>query len=529
MDTASGPFLTKEHALYNVALACAAYVDFSMDLVDGRLNMIERARSVIKGFHGLQAFASAHWLDYLVRLSETSGGFGDYEHRQLERVIMKLCDRYSRLTIACAKIASTDVPSDETKIRAKVFSHHESLQALAVDVWEAERIHAQVQEIATGEDQASNSTLFDSISTEYQSITTRLMSPDAETRFPELAAFFPDFRATHNIRPFTCTFARCSRRSDGFSSMQERDEHERAHRPRIMCEETSCQFSKTIGFANKAQLNKHTRKYHQVGPPSLPPFPRPRLGPRTISEEVLGKEEPSTVTDLENIGNRLSDLVLGTLPSEFRSFGTDWGAVFNPKVDRVLDIEEVHSLVHTSVVTSVCFSRDGTRIATSSDRYMKVFDTATGTSLADLRFQGTEEGEMYYRCVCFFPDSRFLASGNEAKMVEVCRFCIASATTPISNESVYRYGTPTLVRYATLSLVMNQTYTISMCHMTAITSSLLRVTEAFVCGMLRQGLSSRESQLRMALRRLSSHQMAAWSLLVHSTNLSRSGMSCMVH
>lgn len=111
------------------------------------------------------------------------------------------------------------------------------------------------------------------------------MSPDGETNFPDLATYFPDFRAMQTTHPFTCTLATCARKSEGFSSMQERDEHELSHKPRIMCSEASCPFATTIGFATKAQLNRHVKKYHKTGPLLIPAFPRPRLE-RSVSDVI---------------------------------------------------------------------------------------------------------------------------------------------------------------------------------------------------------------------------------------------------
>jgi hypothetical protein len=273
--------------------------------------------------------------------------------------------------------------------------------------------------------------VFTIVSTKYQSIVEQLISPDGETNFPDLAIFFPDFRAMQTARPFVCTFAKCPRKSDGFPSIQERDAHEHSHRPRIMCGEASCQFATAIGFASKAQLNRHIKKYHQVGPRSIPTFPQPRLGKRPASD-AEGSTRPTVkvndgsedeiplnldaassafpkpprtgfedATDLSQIGNRLSSLDLGTLPSEFQHIGTGWHAVFNPNIEREIEVEQIHTLKHVSVVCSVCFSQDGSRMATTTNRAIVVFDVVTGSELASLRYPSVIEGDMYYRSACF--------------------------------------------------------------------------------------------------------------------------------
>jgi hypothetical protein len=291
--------------------------------------------------------------------------------------------------------------------------------------------------------------VFTNISAKYQSIVGQLISPGGETNFPDLATFFPDFRAMQTARPFICTFANCPRKSEGFPSIQERDAHEHSHRPRIMCGEASCQFATAIGFASKAQLNRHTKKYHQVGPRSIPTFPQPRLEKRSASDaegstratvdvsdgskdeipldlDAASSAFPTTPrtgfedpTDLSQIGNRLSSLDLDTLPLEFQHIGTDWHAVYNPKIEREIEVEQIHSLDHDSVVCSVCFSQDGSRVATTSNHTIRVFDVVTGSELALLRRSSVDDGDLYYRSACFLRDSRFLVSGNESKTVDV--------------------------------------------------------------------------------------------------------------
>ena len=46
------------------------------------------------------------------------------------------------------------------------------------------------------------------------------------------------------------------------------------------------------------------------------------------------------------------DLDIHTIPPEYKMEGSDWYAVFNPKVKRVLDVQLVHNLMHERCV---CF------------------------------------------------------------------------------------------------------------------------------------------------------------------------------
>jgi len=72
------------------------------------------------------------------------------------------------------------------------------------------------------------------------------------------------------------------------------------------------------------------------------------------------------------------DLDPHSLPPELKKEGSDWFAVFNPKVKRVLDVSLVHTLVHESVVCCVRFSADGKYLATGCNQTAQIYDTKTG-------------------------------------------------------------------------------------------------------------------------------------------------------
>lgn len=44
------------------------------------------------------------------------------------------------------------------------------------------------------------------------------------------------------------------------------------------------------------------------------------------------------------------DLDVHSVPPEYKREGTDWYAIFNPKVKRVLDVQLVHNLMHERYV-----------------------------------------------------------------------------------------------------------------------------------------------------------------------------------
>ncbi|KAJ6024520.1 Transcriptional repressor rco-1 [Penicillium herquei] len=119
-------------------------------------------------------------------------------------------------------------------------------------------------------------------------------------------------------------------------------------------------------------------------------------------------------------GNMLANWNPEDLPPSQKREGPDWYAVFNPEVQRVLDVELVHHLSHDSVVCCVRFSRDGKYLATGCNRSAQIFDVTTGQNVATLQDENVDkDGDLYIRSVCFSPDGKYLATGAEDKQIRV--------------------------------------------------------------------------------------------------------------
>jgi general transcriptional corepressor TUP1 len=124
-----------------------------------------------------------------------------------------------------------------------------------------------------------------------------------------------------------------------------------------------------------------------------------------------------------NVGNVLADLDPENLSPEYKRDGPDWFAVFNPQTRRVLDVNLVHTLPHTSVVCCVRFSHDGRFVATGCNRSAQIFNVQNGELLYHLQDASLpEDGDLYIRSVCFSPDGRYLATGAEDKIIRVSYF-----------------------------------------------------------------------------------------------------------
>lgn len=145
-------------------------------------------------------------------------------------------------------------------------------------------------------------------------------------------------------------------------------------------------------------------------------YPDPRASP-----QIARPTPPGQAMIRERPGNMLANWNPDDLPASQKREGADWYAIFNPEVQRVLDVELVHHLVHDSVVCCVRFSRDGKYLATGCNRSAQIFDVTTGQNVAILQDESVDkDGDLYIRSVCFSPDGKYLATGAEDKQIRVC-------------------------------------------------------------------------------------------------------------
>ncbi|KIJ62150.1 hypothetical protein HYDPIDRAFT_30699 [Hydnomerulius pinastri MD-312] len=164
--------------------------------------------------------------------------------------------------------------------------------------------------------------------------------------------------------------------------------------------------------------------------PGLPPHPSahapyppgpgnpPPAGPAEQSSSASTSLAP--VSSTPNGGQFPDDLDPHNVPPELKKEGSDWFAVFNPKVKRVLDVALVHTLMHESVVCCVRFSADGKFLATGCNRTAQIYDTKTGAKTCVLADETAgKAGDLYIRSVCFSPDGKYLATGAEDKQIRI--------------------------------------------------------------------------------------------------------------
>jgi general transcriptional corepressor TUP1 len=158
---------------------------------------------------------------------------------------------------------------------------------------------------------------------------------------------------------------------------------------------------------------------YQNDPRASPQMPRP-TPPGGHDMALSRPHQPLGPTHFSQIGNNLSDIDLNELPGHLKIQAGDWHAVFNPNVQRQLDVQLLHDLKHESVVCCVRFSQDGKYVATGCNRSAQIFDAHDGRKICELQdTQAEKEGDLYIRSVCFSPDGKLLATGAEDKRIRV--------------------------------------------------------------------------------------------------------------
>ncbi|CAB4429467.1 unnamed protein product [Rhizophagus irregularis] len=156
-------------------------------------------------------------------------------------------------------------------------------------------------------------------------------------------------------------------------------------------------------------------------------------GPQSSGVPSTGNAPPSSGPQSNN-----ATWIPENVPAQLKKEGSD---CFNPKVQRVLDVELFHTLDHNSVVCckicvlddtsvdktgdlyirSVCFSPDGKHLATGAeDKQIRIWDIRSQT-ISKL-FPGHEQ-DIY--SLDFSRDGRFIVSGSVKKIAGVTSVAIS--------------------------------------------------------------------------------------------------------
>jgi WD40 repeat protein len=108
------------------------------------------------------------------------------------------------------------------------------------------------------------------------------------------------------------------------------------------------------------------------------------------------------------------------VPNHLIEVREDWSVVFDQAAPRVLDVDLLHTIEHKSVICCVKFSHDGKYVAMGTKRLAFIYDVASGENICVLQDENIAlTAEIYVRSVCFSPDGKYLATGDEGSLVKV--------------------------------------------------------------------------------------------------------------
>lgn len=108
-----------------------------------------------------------------------------------------------------------------------------------------------------------------------------------------------------------------------------------------------------------------------------------------------------------------------------------------------VEVRLVHTLSHSSVVCCVRFANNGLYFATSCNKYAFVYDVNTGKKIAKLSAEGEDvetPRDLYIRSLCFSPDSKFLATGAEDKLIKLWNLSTYQPVLTLSGHDVDVYS-----------------------------------------------------------------------------------------
>ena len=121
------------------------------------------------------------------------------------------------------------------------------------------------------------------------------------------------FKARHGHAPYPCRRAQCERSLVGFSTIEERAEHERNHMSKLYCSDSKCEFAQ-LGFSSRLALSRHIRTYHtDIKDIDVPPLPGTQDShmPRPAMDVPPTNKSPTDVSPSGVFGDGSNDILDG--------------------------------------------------------------------------------------------------------------------------------------------------------------------------------------------------------------------------
>ncbi|TKA78524.1 hypothetical protein B0A49_05125 [Cryomyces minteri] len=158
-----------------------------------------------------------------------------------------------------------------------------------------------------------------------------------------------------------------------------------------------------------------TPQQGQAAPyPGSPAIPRPTPPPGQ-QQQQLALAQQQQQQQIPDVGNMLADLEVDQLPPNLKREGSDWFAIFNPRVWDIGSRTIKHQFAgHEQDIYSLDFASNGRHIASGSgDRTVRLWDIESGQCVLTLAI---EDG---VTTVAISPDNQLVAAGSLDKSVRV--------------------------------------------------------------------------------------------------------------
>jgi hypothetical protein len=213
----------------------------------------ERCISVLRGFHGLHLYSSEYWIEYVLSIAASEGGFDTSS-----RFFLRSMDLATTLN-SLRRSANEALRISGLDGRLGLLEGHPALLEAARGILSDQTSKtAPLAETETPEASLCEITNVPTLLANYQYTIRSLLRhwKFSGVSIQELEKFKQDFRST----AFTCRFYPCPFASTGFANGALQDEHEQAHTPRIHCDSPSCHYPP---FGSPAALRKHKSKHHE--------------------------------------------------------------------------------------------------------------------------------------------------------------------------------------------------------------------------------------------------------------------------
>jgi len=255
---------------------------------------------VLKGYHGLHHYANESWFKHLLEYAKAGDAVEDEE---LDEPLEEIREFWKQVPgIGARNLKLDDTTSVDINSRLEALASNPVAQCMGLDILTFQKFLSQ--EISSHQAPAGKSlkpdirqfgsksstdlkeeelqhdpTHFSDISQRYENIVRTLMDCPVNTP-PE--GIHPQelnmFKQTYLDSAFICRYRECPRYSNGFETSEDRNSHEQNHTKPLRCADPNCRLF-AEGFAKKAGLLRHNRKYHPSPEEEAPPPFEPRKSP----------------------------------------------------------------------------------------------------------------------------------------------------------------------------------------------------------------------------------------------------------